>query len=112
MDKTLYSAESLRLATWLKQQRHAKGLTMRQLAEIIKEPHSYIGKIEQGLRRLDVVELVWYCQWAPLITLILRHFSQKINFRLKNTHSYCHSVQFLPVLADFGQNNPLVTHTH
>ena len=49
---------------------------------------------------------------APLITLILRHFSQKINFRLKNTHSFCHSVQFLPVLADFGQNNPLVTHTH
>ena len=62
MDKTLYTAESLRLATWLKQQREAKGLTMRQLAEIIKEPHSYIGKIEQGLRRLDVVELVWYCE--------------------------------------------------
>ena len=63
MDKTLYTAESLRLATWLKQQRHAKGLTMRQLAEMIKEPHSYIGKIEQGLRRLDVVELVWYCEY-------------------------------------------------
>lgn len=63
MDKTLYTAESLRLATWLKQQREAKGLTMRQLAEIIKEPHSYIGKIEQGLRRLDVVELVWYCEY-------------------------------------------------
>jgi transcriptional regulator with XRE-family HTH domain len=63
MDKTLYTAESLRLATWLKQQRQAKGLTMRQLAEIINEPHSYIGKIEKGLRRLDVVELVWYCEY-------------------------------------------------
>lgn len=36
---------------------------MRQLSEIINEPHSYIGKIEQGLRRLDVVELVWYCNY-------------------------------------------------
>lgn len=62
MDKTLYTPESLRLAAWLRQQRKAKGLTMRQLAEIISEPHSYIGKIEQGLRRLDVVELVWYCR--------------------------------------------------
>jgi transcriptional regulator with XRE-family HTH domain len=63
MDKTLYTPESLRLAYWLKQQRKARGLTMRQLAEIINEPHSYIGKIEQGLRRLDVVELVWYCRY-------------------------------------------------
>jgi transcriptional regulator with XRE-family HTH domain len=35
---------------------------MRQLAELINEPHSYIGKIEQGIRRLDVIELVWYCK--------------------------------------------------
>jgi len=63
MDKTLYTPESLRLAYWLKHQRKARGLTMRQLAEIINEPHSYIGKIEQGLRRLDVVELVWYCRY-------------------------------------------------
>ena len=60
----------------------------------------------------DFVKPVRLKAGAPLITLILRHFSQKINFRLKNTHSFCHSVQFLPVLADFGQNNPLVTHTH
>ena len=61
MDKTLYTPESLRLAKWLKEQRLAKGLTMRQLAEIIEEPHTYIAKIEHGVCRVDAVELVWYC---------------------------------------------------
>lgn len=63
MDKTLYTPESLRQAKWLKEQRLAKGLTMRQLAEIIQEPHTYIAKIEHGVRRVDAVELVWYCNF-------------------------------------------------
>ena len=62
IEKSIYTPESHRLCTWLKAQRKAKGLTMRQLAELINEPHSYIGKIEQGIRRLDVIELVWYCK--------------------------------------------------
>ena len=78
----------------------------------------YKKRIDRGIQYIEVnlknrISLAEVAHVrAPLITLILRHFSQKINFRLKNTHSFCHSVQFLPVLADFGQNNPLVTHTH
>lgn len=34
---------------------------MRELAVRLNKPHSYIHKIEQGDRRLDVVEYVWYC---------------------------------------------------
>jgi hypothetical protein len=43
---------------------------------------------------------------APLITRDFALFSQKFSFRSKTTHSSCHSVRFLPVLAGFGQNNP------
>lgn len=59
--KTIYSPESQRLSNWLRLQREAKGLTMRQAAELIGKPHSFIGKIEVGQRRLDVIEFVWYC---------------------------------------------------
>lgn len=59
--KTIYSPESERLSNWLRDQREAKGLTMRQAGELIHKPHSFIGKIEVGQRRLDVVEFVWYC---------------------------------------------------
>ncbi|MBE0494290.1 MAG: helix-turn-helix domain-containing protein [Thiomicrospira sp.] len=60
--KTIYSPESERLSKWLRKQREARGLTMRQAAELINKPHSFIGKIEVGQRRLDVVEFVWYCE--------------------------------------------------
>lgn len=60
--KTIYSPQSQRLSEWLRLQREARGLTMRQAAELINKPHSFIGKIEVGQRRLDIVEFVWYCE--------------------------------------------------
>lgn len=62
MKKTIYTPEAIRLTTWLKKQREAKGLTMRQVGEVINKPHSYVGKVETGERRLDVIELIWYCR--------------------------------------------------
>ncbi len=37
-------------------------MTMRQVADVIKEPHTFVGKIETGQRRLDLIEFVWYCK--------------------------------------------------
>ena len=51
----------LALRSWLKQEREAQNLSMRALAERMDKPHSFIQKVEQGERRLDVVEYVWYC---------------------------------------------------
>jgi hypothetical protein len=31
------------------------------------KPHSYVQKVEQGERRLDVVEYVWYCRILGII---------------------------------------------
>ncbi|UQB41844.1 helix-turn-helix transcriptional regulator [Thiomicrospira microaerophila] len=64
--KTLYSPQSQRLCIWLKQQRRAKGLTMRDVAKIIDKPHTFIAKVEEGQRRLDVVEYLWYCDKLQL----------------------------------------------
>ena len=62
MKKSLHSPEYERLTKWLKEQREAQGLTMRELASRLDVSHSFIGKTEQGERRLDVVEYIQYCQ--------------------------------------------------
>lgn len=62
MEKTIYSADYARLRQWLREKRKEKGLTMRETGERIGVIHSWIGKVELGERRLDVVEYVRYCE--------------------------------------------------
>ena len=62
MEKTIHSRDYDRLRQWLREQRAEKGLTMREVAGKIGVIHSWIGKVEQGERRLDVVEYVRYCK--------------------------------------------------
>jgi transcriptional regulator with XRE-family HTH domain len=37
-------------------------LTQRQLADRLGREHSFVWRIEQGERRLDVVEFYWVCK--------------------------------------------------
>ena len=60
--KTLYSKESKQLTGWLKERRIESGLTIRQLAAKLGWASSIVGKIEQGERRLDVIEYMVYCR--------------------------------------------------
>ena len=62
MKKTIYSNDYQALIQWLKSSRHQQGLSMRDLAEKLEVPHSWVGKVEQMERRLDVVEDVRLCQ--------------------------------------------------
>lgn len=62
MTYSITSDEMQALRDWLRTQREALNLSMRDLAVRLDKPHSYIHKIEQGDRRLDVVEYVWYCE--------------------------------------------------
>lgn len=62
MSKSVSSDENKVLTTWLKEKRKEKGFTMRTFSEVIKTPHSFIGKVENQERRLDVVEFVRYCK--------------------------------------------------
>lgn len=59
--KSVNSEENVRLTVWLKDKRKEKRHTMRSLGGILGTPHSFIGKVENRERRLDVVELVRYC---------------------------------------------------
>jgi transcriptional regulator with XRE-family HTH domain len=38
------------------------GLTQRALAHKLGREQSYVGRIETGQRRLDIVEFVWICK--------------------------------------------------
>jgi transcriptional regulator with XRE-family HTH domain len=61
MQKTIYCNEYDRLLQWLKEKRMEKKLTMRQLAVRLDVHHSWVGRVELGERRLDVMEFVRYC---------------------------------------------------
>ena len=56
--KSLRSREHQQLCRGIAQARADAGLTQRELAIRLKRTHSFIGKIESGERRLDVVEFV------------------------------------------------------
>lgn len=66
MQKTIYSDEYAKLLQWLKARRIEKGLTMRELAQLLDVHHSWIGRIELGERRLDVIEYTHYCKALEL----------------------------------------------
>ncbi|RKX37172.1 MAG: transcriptional regulator [Verrucomicrobia bacterium] len=62
MEKTIYSDDYAKLRQWLRERRNEKNLTMRELAERMDVIHSWIGKIELGERRLDIIEYIQYCK--------------------------------------------------
>ncbi len=42
--------------------RRAAGFTQRQLAERLGREQNFVARVEQGQRRVDVVEFVWICR--------------------------------------------------
>lgn len=59
--KTIHSLGYRALLAWLREQRVDRGLSMRALAERLDIPHSWVGKIETGERRLDLYEYLRLC---------------------------------------------------
>lgn len=55
---SVYSEEYQLVINALKNARKARGITQAQLAEALGKPQSFIAKVENGERRLDVVEFV------------------------------------------------------
>jgi transcriptional regulator with XRE-family HTH domain len=60
--KTIHTSEYKKLLAWLRERRKEKGLTMRIVAQVLKIPHSWVGKVEIGERRLDIAEYVKLCR--------------------------------------------------
>lgn len=61
MEKTIHAAAYIELIDWLRSCREEQGLSMRMLAEVLDVPHSWIAKVEQLERRLDILEYVRLC---------------------------------------------------
>ena len=59
--KSIYSPEYRALLAWLRASRISLNLSLREVAARIGTPHTWVGKIETGERRLDVSEYVRLC---------------------------------------------------
>ncbi|WP_226068632.1 helix-turn-helix domain-containing protein [Dickeya zeae] len=75
-----YTAEYQLVIKTLREARIAKGITQEMLAQALERPQSFIAKVENGERRLDVVEFV---QLARLLALDPAQVLNSIPFRLK-----------------------------
>tara|TARA_R110000744_G_scaffold35055_6_gene81424 strand:+ start:668 stop:898 length:231 start_codon:yes stop_codon:yes gene_type:complete len=62
MIKSTNNQSYQKLIAWLKKSRLEKGLTVRQLGELLDEPFQFVSKIENGQRNLSVQEYVQYCR--------------------------------------------------
>lgn len=61
MKTSVYSTHYDKLRLWLKSQREAKSMTLREVSEIWGRHHSILGKIEQARRKIELVEFVELC---------------------------------------------------
>lgn len=57
----MYSVRHGKLRGELARAREGASLTQRQLAAKLKRPASYVGKIENGERKIEVFEAVDWC---------------------------------------------------
>ena len=62
MQKAITSSKYASLVAWLKQARVDQGISMRELAGRLNQPHSFVQKVETMERRLDVFEYSLYCK--------------------------------------------------
>lgn len=60
--KSIHRKEYKKLLDALVAARKAKGITQQDLADALGKPQSYISKIENGERRLDILEFNELCK--------------------------------------------------
>ena len=81
MEKSTFTPHYDALRARLVALRKAAGLTQRQLAARLGREPSFVARLEQGERRLDVVELAWLCKACgsdpnQVIAGLLREFAE------------------------------------
>ena len=64
--KSIHTKEHVSLRELLTKRREELNLTQRDLGERLKVHHTLVGKVETGDRRLDVIELIDYCNGLEL----------------------------------------------
>lgn len=59
--KTIHDPRYARLVKWLISAREQQNITVRQLAEKLGHSHSWVVKVENLDKKLDVLEFVDFC---------------------------------------------------
>lgn len=59
--KSVHTPAYGRLLTYLTEARRSAGFNQAELAEKLGRPQSFVSKIENGERRIDVLELIAIC---------------------------------------------------
>lgn len=62
MPKTIYRPEHAALLNLLKSHRKAAGLTQVECSKALNRPQSFMSDVENGTRRLDIVQLRDLCK--------------------------------------------------
>jgi transcriptional regulator with XRE-family HTH domain len=60
LSKSLYTPEWEALCAILQRLREDKGVTQMELASLLKQPQSFVSKVESGQRKLDLRQFVIY----------------------------------------------------
>jgi transcriptional regulator with XRE-family HTH domain len=60
LTKSLYTSEWLALCDHLRELRESKGVTQVELSERLKQPQSFVCKVEAAQRKLDLRQFVIY----------------------------------------------------
>ena len=60
MEKSTHTKEYAALRSELRQAREKAGISQRELAERLAVPHSWVAKVENGERRVDLIEFGWF----------------------------------------------------
>src|SRR5207245_3180034 len=60
MKKSIHTPEYSALRAELCLVRNKAGLSQRQLATRLRVPHSWVAKVENGERRIDLIEFGWF----------------------------------------------------
>jgi transcriptional regulator with XRE-family HTH domain len=80
VEKSIYDTEYKLLLELIYTMRVGKGLRQTDLADLLSEPQSFISKIENGERRVDIVELKRICEAMNVnLTEFVIEFEKRIN---------------------------------
>lgn len=75
MDKSIYSKRYSVFLSLLREARQSQDITQSALAEKLAESQSVISKCERGERRMDIVELL---SWCDAVGVSFVEFSQRL----------------------------------
>lgn len=78
---TIHDQRYVRLINELRDIRKVKEITQEQLAARLNKPQSYVAKIENLERRLDVIEMI---DWLNAIDEDIEQFIRKSSFLREN----------------------------